>query len=87
VRSTFDETLLCRAFKIWITSGPAGVVTRLGAGRPNFYTMAVGLTQPSIQRAKAITSSVVKRSAREAAYSSVSTAWVKNEWRDTRRAQ
>ena len=61
------------------TAGSAGVVTRLGAGWPNFYTMAVGLTQPSIQRAKAITSSVVKRSGREADYSSLSTAWVKNE--------
>jgi len=49
--------------------------------------MAVELTQPSIQRAKAVTSSVVKRSGREADYPSVSTAWVKNEWRDTRRAR
>jgi len=49
--------------------------------------MAVGLTQPSIQMAKAITSSAVKRSGREADYSFLSTAWVKIEWRDTRRAQ
>jgi hypothetical protein len=41
--------------------------------------MAVGLTQTSIQRSKAIISSVGKRSGRETDYSSLSTAWVKNE--------
>jgi len=87
MRFTFDENLLCRAFKLWITGGSAGVVTRLGAGWPNFYTMAVGLTQPSIQRAEVITSSVVKRSGHEVDYCSRFTVWVKNEWRDTRRAQ